>query len=204
MRILGVDPGSRLAGYGCIDKIGNRLRHVTHGTLKLSEASGTSLEDRLLALYQGLSKIIAEFKPHTMVVEKVFFAKNAVSALKLGQARGAVLLTGKINSLNIVEYSATEVKLAVVGYGRADKDQVAKMVQLIVGQQKFPSADASDGLALAICHGQMLNSPVDQLSGKKPSSTSDLKVLLGKRTKKKLSLAESVGLGNIPRKKAVL
>jgi crossover junction endodeoxyribonuclease RuvC len=155
MRILGVDPGSRLTGYGCVDQMGNKLRHVAHGTLHLSKTSGKAtipLEDRLFTLYQGLSKVIQELRPEILVVEKVFFAKNAVSALKLGQARGAVILTGRIHGLPIAEYSPTEVKLAVVGQGHADKDQVAKMVQLLIGAREFETSDASDGLALAICH----------------------------------------------------
>ncbi len=155
MRILGVDPGSRLTGYGCIDLVGNQLRHVSHGTLKLASVHGKAtvpLEQRLLLLYQGLSEAIQKYRPQVLAVEKVFFAKNAVSALKLGQARGAVVLTGAIHGLEIVEYSPTEVKASLSGYGRADKDQVAKMVQIIVGKKDFETSDASDGVALAICH----------------------------------------------------
>jgi len=156
MRILGIDPGSRLLGYGCIDQVGNQMRHVTHGTLRLcSPSSGDSLDVRLLRIYQGLTQIIEEYRPAIMSIEKVFFAKNAVSALKLGQARGAAILTGKIHSLEVVEYSPTEVKQAVVGYGRADKDQVARMIQLLIGARPFETSDASDALALAVCHVQM-------------------------------------------------
>ena len=155
MRILGVDPGSRLTGYGCVDWVGRYLRPVTHGTLRLSNTSGKAtvpLEDRLLLIFEGLSKVIKDYKPQIMVVERVFFAKNAVSALKLGQARGVVVLTGKVHSLEIVEYSPTQVKQAITGHGQADKEQVAKMVQILVGKQEFKTADASDALALAICH----------------------------------------------------
>ncbi len=159
MRVLGIDPGSRLLGYGCVDRVGNQLHHVTHGTLELAKTDGPvtiRLEDRLLSIYQGLSEIILKIKPHIMVVEKVFFAKNALSALKLGQARGAAILTGKIHHLQIEEYNPTEVKRAIVGHGHADKEHVAKMVQLIIGRQHFKTLDASDALALAICHAQML------------------------------------------------
>ncbi len=110
------------------------------------------MEDRLFQLYEGLSAIIREFCPQVIAVEKVFVAKNALSALKLGQARGAIILTGKIHFLEIAEYSATEVKKIVAGYGQADKDQVAKMVQIYLGRKDFATSDASDGLALAICH----------------------------------------------------
>ena len=156
MRILGIDPGSRLLGYGCVDQIGNQVRHVTHGTLRLTQSSSqTALDERLLEIYRGLTRVIEEYRPQVMSIEKVFFAKNAVSALKLGQARGAAILTGKIHSLEVVEYSPTEVKQAVAGYGRADKHQVAKIMQLLVGSKSFETHDASDALALAMCHVQM-------------------------------------------------
>jgi len=187
MRILGVDPGSRLTGYGCIDLMGRQLSLVTHGTLRLSNTSGKAvipLEDRLLSIFHGLTEVILKFQPKVMVVERVFFAKNAVSALKLGQARGVVVLSGKVHSLQIVEYSPTQVKQAVVGHGHADKEQVAKMVQLLVGQQKFSTYDASDGLALAICHAQMAR----------------LGIMQGVQVhakRKRMSMAEAVGANRI-------
>src|SRR3989442_1736355 len=112
MRILGVDPGSRLTGFGVIDLIGNQMVHIASGTLRLSNTGGKAvipLEERLLSIYEGLSKVIIEHRPKLMSIEKVFFAKNAVSALKLGQARGAAILTGRIHGLQIAEYSPTEV-----------------------------------------------------------------------------------------------
>lgn len=151
-RILGIDPGSRLCGYGCIDVIGNQLQHVAQGTLRLVGREQTPFEQRLLLLYEGLNAVIQKFKPKIMVVEKVFFAKNVVSALKLGQARGVVLLCGAANSLEVYEYSPTEVKQAITGYGRASKEQISKMVQLLIGKREFETADASDALALSICH----------------------------------------------------
>src|SRR3954449_12792906 len=104
MRILGIDPGSRLLGYGCIDLVGNQLRHVTHGTLRLSNTGGKAvvpLEERLFSIYEGLTSVILEFKPPVLVIEKVFFAKNAVSALKPGQARVDAVVTGRIHGLGI-------------------------------------------------------------------------------------------------------
>jgi crossover junction endodeoxyribonuclease RuvC len=159
MRVLGVDPGSRLLGFGCVDRVGNQLKHVDHGTIRVVEARSSSSEcfaERLLVIHDQLSEVISRLRPQVMVVEEVFFAKNALSALKLGQARGSVLLTGKIHGLQIEEYSPTAVKLAIVGHGHADKDQVARMVQLLIGKRSFETADASDALALAICHAQML------------------------------------------------
>ncbi|MEO5969710.1 MAG: crossover junction endodeoxyribonuclease RuvC [Bdellovibrionia bacterium] len=194
MRILGVDPGSRLTGYGCIEGVGNRFLHIGHGTLRLSSASGksvASLEDRLLLLYQGLSEVIVRWKPQVVVVEQVFFAKNALSALKLGQVRGAVLLTARIHSLMVAEYSPTEVKSAVVGHGHADKEQVAKMLSLMFGAQTFETADASDGLALAVCHAQKIRNCV--VNGTANEAT--LQSFANARNKKKLTLAESLGVG---------
>jgi crossover junction endodeoxyribonuclease RuvC len=184
MRILGVDPGSRLTGYGCIDLVGNRITVVAHGTLRLSNTSGRAvipLEQRLLLIHEGLSEVILKHRPSVMVVEKVFFAKNAVSALKLGQARGAVILSGMIHNLSIAEYSPTEVKQALVGHGQAEKQQVARMVELLVGQQSFSTVDASDGLALAICHAHAAKNPAG----------------VQRRGRRRLSLAEAVGLGDL-------
>lgn len=193
VRILGVDPGSRLTGYGCVDLIGKQLRLVTHGTLKLSNTSGRAeipLEHRLLLIHEGLSKVIEEFKPHVMSIERVFFAKNAVSALKLGQARGAAILSGAIHSLDIVEYSPSEVKAAVVGHGQASKDQVARMIELLVGRQEFTTPDASDGLALAICHAHMVAS----LGSRPDAFAKSFSSVAGRGKKRRMSLAEAVGI----------
>jgi len=194
MRILGIDPGSRLTGYGCIDWSSNRISLVTHGTLHLANTSGKAtipLEERLLSIYEGLGRIIREYKPDLMAVEKVFFAKNAVSALKLGQARGAVLLTGMIHGLKIAEYSPTEVKLAIVGHGQADKEQVAKMIEYMIGAQEFASTDASDALALAICHAHTTRAPRAHSNS---SYAQALHAASGKRSRKNRSLAESLGI----------
>lgn len=197
MRILGVDPGSRLTGYGCVDWMGNQLRHVAHGTLRLSGTSGRQeipLEQRLLLIYQGLSDVITQYKPQILSVEKVFFAKNAVSALKLGQARGAVILTGMIHGLEVVEYSPTEVKQSVVGHGQADKDQVAKMVQLLVGVHDFATSDASDGLALAICHAHSMRMGSQLASPYAKAYAEALQSASGRRKRKSQSLAKLLGV----------
>ncbi len=189
-RILGVDPGSRLTGYGIVDVTGNEIRHVTHGTLKIASTTGQStmpLEDRLLEIFHGLTRVIESFRPTTLSIEKVFFAKNAVSALKLGQARGAAILTAKILGLNVVEYAPTEVKAAIVGHGRADKEQVARVLEMILGQQEFATSDASDGLALAVCHARIHGSH-SALGGAHQNT------LTQSKTKKRMGLAESLGL----------
>jgi crossover junction endodeoxyribonuclease RuvC len=217
LRILGIDPGSRLTGYGCIDVIDRKLIHLEDGTLTLSGTSGKQdvpLEERLLLIYDGLSKVIERLKPDVMVIERVFFAKNAVSALKLGQARGAAILTGKMHGLEIVEYSPSEVKRAVVGHGQADKDQVARMVKTQIGEREFETSDASDGLALAICHAYCSASEWamaravarDSAPGSDKgrhgaqsdeSSSAILRQAFGQRKKKRKSLAESIGIGRV-------
>ena len=160
MRILGVDPGSRLTGFGLVDLVGAQFRHVAHGTLRLSNTGGKAvipLSDRLLSIHLGLTQVIEEYRPKIMVVERAFFAKNAASALKLGQARGVVVVTGAMHDLEIAEYSPSEIKAALTGHGQADKFQVARMVELLLGEsQRFATSDASDALAIALCHGQML------------------------------------------------
>jgi crossover junction endodeoxyribonuclease RuvC len=189
-RILGVDPGSRLTGFGVVDVVGNEIRHVTHGTLKIASTTGKAtipLEDRLLEIYKGLRDVIETYRPDTLSIEKVFFAKNAVSALKLGQARGAAILTAKILGLNVVEYAPTEVKAAIVGHGRADKDQVARVLEMMLGKQDFKTSDASDGLALAVCHARINGS--HSALGNSHQNT-----LTQSRTKKRMGLAESLGL----------
>jgi len=153
LRVLGVDPGSRLTGYGCVEAVGNHLHPVAHGVFKFDPDA--LFEQRLFSLYEKLSAVLTRYQPDVLAIEKVFFAKNALSALKLGQVRGVVLLCGAQHLLEVVEYAATAVKMSLTGYGRADKTQVAKMVQVLLGAQKFSSLDASDALALAICHVHM-------------------------------------------------
>ena len=155
MRILGIDPGSRNTGYACVSLKGRDSRYEDSGVLALQEGKQVeAFEKRLLKLYSELDRLICDLKPQCLVVEKVFFAKNAVSALKLGQVRGVVLLMAAFHDLELVEYSATEVKKNLTGHGRASKEQVAAMVQLLSGKRRFATHDASDALALALCHAQ--------------------------------------------------
>jgi crossover junction endodeoxyribonuclease RuvC len=179
-----VDPGSRITGYGCIDVVGNQLVGVAHGIIKTET---DSLEDRLLEIFSGLSSLIEKHKPQILVVEKVFFAKNALSALKLGQARGAAILSGKVHGLKFFEYNATEVKKTITGFGQADKKQVSKMIQLLVGQQNFKTLDASDALALAICHAYSFNSFNSQTNLLK-------EVLSTRRKRRRQSMSEALGV----------
>lgn len=151
-RILGIDPGSRSTGYGIIDCGGNRLTHVSSGCIA---ARGGHLGDRLRHIFDVLSDIVAELRPDEMAVETVFMHRNADSALKLGQARGAALLAGLTLDVPLFEYSPNQVKQAVTGRGHAGKEQVQHMVRILLAIAKTPPRDASDALAVAICHGHI-------------------------------------------------
>ena len=190
MIILGIDPGSRLLGYGLIEKNGNQVRVVDHGTIQLfhKEYKGIPVDEttpsRLKEIFVKLSEIIVQYKPQVMAVEKVFFAKNAVSALKLGQARGVVLVTAALLDLEIYEYSVTEVKSIITGHGRADKEQVAKMLTLLLGATEFATMDASDALALALGHALAQRNAL-------PGATGGRGQARGKRTLKSLGEAKA-------------
>lgn len=151
MRILGIDPGSRRTGYGVLDLVGKQTTLVSHGVIETGTEDSVHA-DRLFVLYTKLREVLLSSKPDVVSVEKIFFAKNAVSALRLGQARGVILLACAQSQLPIFEYNPTEVKSALVGNGRASKEEVAKMLKIIFGNQDFATADASDGIALAYCH----------------------------------------------------
>lgn len=153
MRILGVDCGSRVTGYGLIDTRGADYSFVGCGAIR--PRSQASLALRLESIHRGLQNVIFRFKPEVAVFETVFQASNAQSALKLGHVRGVSLFTAAQCKLPIYEYSALEVKSAVTGYGRADKSQVQQMVSsLLALSQKPEPHDAADALAVAICHAQ--------------------------------------------------
>lgn len=150
LKVLGIDPGSRFLGFGVVTKLGNKLTHVESGVVKVNLAHET--HRRLISIYEGVRQLLAEHQPHHVAVEKMFFAKDAVAAMKLGQARGVTLLAVGQAAMPLFEYSPNEVKMAVAGHGHADKDQIARMVSLILGVREFERADVSDALAIAICH----------------------------------------------------
>ncbi|MBN9089133.1 MAG: crossover junction endodeoxyribonuclease RuvC [Reyranella sp.] len=149
MRLIGLDPGLRLTGWGVIDVDGNRLRHVAHGVIKVSIEG--SLAARLHELFDGIAAVVAEQQPLEAAVEETFVNVNPGSTLKLGQARGVVMLAPARAGLPVFEYAANLVKKSVVGSGHADKRQIAMMVgRLLPGVEA--AADAADALAVAICH----------------------------------------------------
>lgn len=150
IRTLGVDPGSRYTGYGVVEGDGHCVKHVMNGIVRLSPSR--SLPERLGIIYQRISSLILETQPTCLAVEDVFFAKNVKSALGLGQARGAAILAAVNAGVPVFEYSALQVKQAVVGYGKADKDQVLQMIQTLFRLTEPLNPNAADALAIAICH----------------------------------------------------
>ena len=150
MRILGIDPGTRITGYGLVEKQGNRLLHIDNGAIITD--SRCALAERLGVIHGRLVRIIADHRPEAVAVEQIFLSKNALSALKLGHARGVALLVGVTAGLPVFEYSALQVKSAVVGYGKAAKEQTQEMVRILLNLPQVAQEDAADALAVAICH----------------------------------------------------
>ena len=159
MRVFGVDPGSLRTGYGCIDTDGSRHRLVACGAI--ITPSGAPFPEKLLEIHDALARLLRKHRPDCVAVESVFHATNVRSALKLGHARGVALLTAVEGGYPLIEYTPAEIKLAVVGYGRAEKQQVGEMVRLLLGLDAVPQPhDASDALAVAICHVHNSGGPV--------------------------------------------
>lgn len=150
-RILGLDPGLNHTGWGVIESAGNALRYVACGRINTPPAS-TPLGERLAFLFTELQKILAEHSPDEAAVEETFMNNNAGSALKLGMARGVVMLAPALGGLSVAEYGANLIKKSVSGYGHADKNQIAHMVKMLLPQAELSSPDAADALAVAICH----------------------------------------------------
>lgn len=153
MRIIGIDPGTRVTGYGIIEVIDNRYEVIDFGCIKPSPKN--KLTDRYYTLHNDLCLLIERYKPDTLVVETQYVHKNPQSAIKLGMARGVAIIAGKKYGLAIYEYSPTKAKRAVVGNGGASKQQVQQMVKVLLGLKELPQPeDAADALSLAICHAQ--------------------------------------------------
>ena len=151
LRILGIDPGSKVTGYGVVDRLGgHRLVHVASGSLRTPRTA--SLPVRLEIIYRAVGEVIGDHRPDAVVVEQVFVASNPRAALVLGQARGVVLAAAAAAELDVTEYAATRIKAAVAGSGRAGKSQVQHMVRRLLDLESRPAPDAADALAAAICH----------------------------------------------------
>jgi crossover junction endodeoxyribonuclease RuvC len=149
-RILGIDPGSQITGYGIIDTDGNHSTHIAHGNIRIE---AEDLPDKLRNIFEQIISVIAQYQPEEMAIERVFMHRNADSALKLGQARGVAIAACATRDLKIFEYTANQVKQATVGKGHAAKEQVQHMVKVLLCLEQIPQADAADALAVALCHG---------------------------------------------------
>jgi crossover junction endodeoxyribonuclease RuvC len=150
LRIIGIDPGSLVTGYGIIAAIDGRPCHVASG--RVVAPAGVPFNGRLRTIYSHLTEVIARHSPVVMAVEDLFFARNVKTALKLGHVRGVAMLAGLNAGLPIAEYSPLAVKQALVGYGRAQKEQVQEMVRLLLHLEFLPESDTADALAVAVCH----------------------------------------------------
>jgi crossover junction endodeoxyribonuclease RuvC len=167
VRVFGIDPGSVRTGYGCVDSDGTRHRLVTSGAI--SAPASVELPDKLHAIHAGLRKVLDSTHPDCAVVESLFHARNARSALVLGHARGVAVLAAVQAGVPVVEYTPTEIKLAVVGYGRAEKAQLQQMVKLLLRLDSVPSPhDAADALAVAICHAQTAGGGIEAPTRRAP------------------------------------
>lgn len=150
MIVLGIDPGTARLGYGVVERQGSRLTMLDYGCLETT--NDRPLEQRLLIIHEGIDDLIKTHHPEAVGVERLFFNKNVQTAMAVGQARGVVLLVAAQHGLPVLEYGPHEVKLAVTGYGKAPKDQVQRMVQMVLAMEQIPRPDdAADALAVAVC-----------------------------------------------------
>ncbi len=168
MRVLGIDPGSRVTGYGVIFSSENHIRHIASGKIGMPKGN---LPSRLHQIYQGIQEVIVEHQPQIAVVEKVFISVNPNSALLLGHARGSAICAAAAHKLEIFEYSTREIKKTVTGNGGATKEQVQFMVQMLMCLSELPGQDEADALATAIAHCQLM--PQTQMARRANYSTKD-------------------------------
>ena len=151
---VGIDPGSRITGYGIIKESKQQLQYIDSGCIRTSDGE---LSQRLLQIFNGVCQLMEQYSPDEVAIEQVFMHQNPSSALKLGHARGVAMVACASHRLNVSEYSAREVKQSLAGYGAAEKSQVKHMVVSLLMLTSSPQADAADALAIAICHSHMKN-----------------------------------------------
>ena len=176
MRVLGIDPGSRHCGFGVVEDAGGAcIRHLAHGVLEVAGAG--AIEDRLCALHEGLARELLRHRPELVAVEDVFYARNARSALVLGQARGVALLAAAQAGVRVRSFAPSVIKQAVTGTGRAEKEQVGRMVSVVLGISLHGRLDASDALAAAICGVLRARDPAASL----PRRRGDWRAALARR-----------------------
>lgn len=164
MRILGIDPGSRLTGYGVIEQTGNRYKYIASGCIRIE---ADYFPDRLKQIFDGVAQLVQTYHPEQMAIEQVFMHKNADSALKLGQARGAAICAVQLTNVPVFEYAARQIKQALVGKGSADKLQVQHMVKILLNIQGDIQIDASDALGISLCHAHYQQTAVRLQQGVK-------------------------------------
>ena len=157
--IIGIDPGTRITGYGIIEVIGTVYRPIDYGCIR--PPANLKLSDRYLILFNAIDELMQKYQPHALSVETQYVEKNVQSAIKLGMARGMAIIAAKRHGLSVFEYAPTKAKLAIVGTGKASKEQVQGMVKMLLSLKELPTPeDAADALALAICHAHSYNSLV--------------------------------------------
>lgn len=149
MRILGIDPGTQLTGFGVIETSKNSILYIASGCIKTKKET---MSEKLVTIFEGIEQITKEFSPTYIAVEQAFAHKNYATTIKLGQARGVAIAAACKNNLPLAEYTPRQIKKSVVGYGNADKFQVQHMIKLLLNLNKMPQSDAADALAVAICH----------------------------------------------------
>ncbi len=155
MRILGIDPGIAIVGYGVVDKEGNSYKTIAYDAV--TTRAHTPLPERLELVYNGVNEIIKQYKPDVMSIEELFFNNNAKTALTVGQARGVIILAAMQNNIPVYEYTPLQVKQALTGYGRASKTQIQQMMKSMLGLSTVPKPDdVADALAIAVCHGNSM------------------------------------------------
>ncbi|RXZ84517.1 crossover junction endodeoxyribonuclease RuvC [Paenibacillaceae bacterium] len=167
MRVLGIDPGIAIAGFGFVDKEGHKLVPVQYGAIQ-TEAS-TAAEIRLLQIFESAGALMDKYKPDAMAVEKLFFNRNVTTAFAVGQARGVIILAAAQRGIPVAEYTPLQVKQAIVGYGKAEKRQVQEMVKMFLKLSAIPKPDdVADALAIAICHAHsaVLHNKINEVSRK--------------------------------------
>ena len=159
MRIIGIDPGTGILGFGVIDSTADGKTSLVDGGV-IRTKTNQPLDERLVEIYRHLASIISKTKPSVMVVEKLFFAQNITTAMSVSHARGVAILTGKIAGLEVAEYTPLQIKQALTGYGRADKKQMQEMVRVLLGLREVPKPDdCADALAAAITHAMTMKPP---------------------------------------------
>lgn len=162
MKILGIDPGYAIMGYGVLDFTGNKFTAIEYGSI--TTEAGTPMPERLKILYDGLARVIDEHRPDEASIEELFFQNNAKTAIGVGEARGVAILACINGGLDIYEYTPLQIKQALVGYGQANKKQVQAMVKMILNLDEVPKPDdTADAVAAAICHGHSRNARVDRV-----------------------------------------